>query len=207
MSRKRRAIHLPINWPSARTQLSGGVPYTVNNTASIPIDSLPVIGYYLELQASGGPLQWVYASFDAAPFSNDASKLGVPIASTTGRVLQLRQHDDHQHGRALERAGHRDGKLTSAPASSSSGPVITREGNGYGVPNATGGNLAWARRCRRTNPGYGSMKIGNYGAQQMLISFNNWNTGIPPYDVGIGNGSTSDTIMTILLHETPGITW
>ena len=61
---------------------SGGVPYTVDNTAAFPIGSFARIGYYLELQASGGPLQWVYASFDAAPFSTTASKLGVPIAST-----------------------------------------------------------------------------------------------------------------------------
>ena len=62
---------------------------------------------------------------------------------------------------------------TSAPASCSSGPVITAAGNGYGVPNATGG---WASATAGLgSPGYGSMKLATTGrAQQMLISFNDW---------------------------------
>jgi sialate O-acetylesterase len=74
---------LPI--PNTANYGSSAVPYSVDNSGSIPIGSFTRIAYYLELQTPGGPLQWVYASMDA--FTNDATKIGVPTLAS-GEVYQ-----------------------------------------------------------------------------------------------------------------------
>src|SRR5437868_671216 len=54
---------------------TASVPYSVNNAALVPDGSFKRVGYYLQIQTATGSLQWVYASFDAAPFSNQATKI------------------------------------------------------------------------------------------------------------------------------------
>ena len=172
--------------------LSGGVPYLVNNAATIPNGSFSRVGYYMEVQKSGGPLQWVYVSFDASDLSNSAGKLGVPIASTG----EFYHYNNGSQGSVtitnMDVASNVPGIVTGTDISTGVvqfWPSNYGNGNGYGVPNASAGQWGLADDGANTGQGYGSMKIGNYGAgaQQMLISFNDWNGGT--YDVGLGNGS------------------
>lgn len=71
-------FNIPVNslgWNSV------AVPYTVNNAASITTGSFSRVAYYLELVKADTTSDWVYVSFNAAGFTLDASKTGVP---TTG---------------------------------------------------------------------------------------------------------------------------
>ena len=174
--------------------LSGGVPYTVDNSASIVDGSFRRVGYYMELQKSGGPLQWVYASFDASDLSTQASKLGVPIASAG----EFYHYNDGSLGSVTITNMNVLSNVPGIVTGTNIGTGLVQfwpsgygNGNAYGVPNAIAGQWGLADDGANTSQGYGSMKIGNYGtaAQQMLLSFNNWNGGT--YDVGLGNGSVS----------------
>ena len=145
--------------------LSGGVPYTVNNAASIPNGSFSRVGYYMEVQQSGGPLQWVYVSFDASDLSTNASMLGVPIASTG----EFYHYNNGSQGSVtitnMNVASNVPGIVTGNNISTGLvqfWPSNYGNGNGYGVPNATAGQWGLADDGAGTGQGYGSMKIGNY---------------------------------------------
>ena len=57
------------------------IPYTVNNSGSVANGSFTRVAYYLELAGSTDPTRpngFVYVSFDAAGFTNNATNIGVP---------------------------------------------------------------------------------------------------------------------------------
>ena len=166
-----------------------GVPYSVNNAALIATGSFSRVGYYLELQQASGPLQWVYASFDAVPFQTNASMLGVPTVAT----------GEFYH---YDAAGVLPGQVRNMNVYSNVSGIVTGMGiatgsvqfwpsnysqaNDYGVPNASASAFDWGDGGANTGSGHSLMTIANYGASQMLISFGHWNianTG----SVGIGN--------------------
>ena len=172
--------------------LSGGVPYLVNNAATIPNGSFSRVGYYMEVQKSGGPLQWVYVSFDASDLSTNASMLGVPIASTG----EFYHYNNGSQGSVtitnMDVASNVPGIVTGTNISTGVvqfWPSNYGNGNGYGVPNATAASMGPRRRRGQHRPRlrFDEDRQLRRGAQQMLISFNDWNGGT--YDVGLGNGS------------------
>jgi autotransporter-associated beta strand protein len=167
---------------------ASSVPYSVNNAAVIPGGSFSRIGYYLELQQGTNPLQWVYVSFDAAPFATDASKLGVPNA-TSGELYhydaagllpgQVRNMNVYSNVPALVGAD-RTGVTTGSVEFWSTNYA---QANVYGVPGASGSTFDFGDQ---NTPGtYGSMQIHDYGLGRTLLAFNNWNGG--GGELGIGN--------------------
>jgi len=184
---------LPI--PSA-CNFTSSVPYSVDNSAIIPDGSFSRIGYYLELQQGTNPLQWVYVSFDAAPFATEANMLGVPNATSgivyhydaagllPGQVRNMNVSSNVPGLVGADRTGVTTGNVEFWPYNYSNG-------NAYGVPNAdAGGNrYDWGDTCA-FNSNYGSMQIHDYGLGATLFAFNHWNSGAG--NLGIGNRPTGD---------------
>ena len=64
--------------------------------------------------------------------------------------------------------------------------------NSANVPNASASTLDWGDSGGNTSAGYGSMQIANYGASQMLLSFNRWGGAGGNADIGIGNAPSGN---------------
>ncbi len=158
------------------------VPYSVNNAASIPNGSFTRVAYYMELNGS-----WVYASFDAAGFTNNASKTGVP---------NLASAEYYRYGNTT---------ISNMNVYSNVGSIVTGTGistgnvefwatnytnaNAFGVPGASG--TVYDFGDQDTAGTYGSMQVHNYGAAQTLFAYNNWNSNNTSC-LGIGNAPTGE---------------
>jgi len=167
-----------LSIPTSASFSSSGVPYSVDNSASISAGSFDRIAYYLELQSGNGPLQWVYVSVDS--FVDSAALIGVPT-SASGEFYQMYLSD-------MDVFSDVPGIVTGTGLSTGNiefWPSNYSQQNSGGVPNASSGSFDWGDGGANTSTGYGSMQIANYGSSQMLFSFNNWNSGTP--DLGIGN--------------------
>ena len=157
-----------------------GVPYSVDNHASIADGSFSRIAYYLELQTAGGNLMYAYASMDA--FTGDAGKIGVP---TTQSGAFFQQNVTNMN-------------VFSNVAGVTSGTGIatgniefwhTNYGaeNSNAVPGASNGSYDFGDRADGTS-NYGSMQIHNFGLQQSILDYNNWGGGTGnPGDLGLGS--------------------
>ncbi|HQL76427.1 MAG TPA: autotransporter-associated beta strand repeat-containing protein [Phycisphaerae bacterium] len=173
--------------PLPNSSINNSVPYSVNNAASILTGSFNRVGYYLELD-NGSGLQWVYASFDAAPFQTNASMLGVPISST----------GEFYH---YDAAGLLPGQVRNMNVFSNVAGIVTGTGittgnvefwaSNYGtanqflVPGASDGTFDFGDGGNpSTGNGHGSMQIHNYGAGQTLFAIDGFNQTL---QIGIGN--------------------
>ena len=191
-----------LNIPTFANYSNNNPVYAVDNSASIAAGSFNRIGYYMELQTASSPLYYMYVSFDAAPFATAANKLGVPTVNSgefyhygvTGSG-QVQNMDIVTNAPGISGLTYNASGIGTAMNLSSGlaqfWPGNYGNGNGYGVPYATGGQWGTADDNGGTGTGYGSMKLGSDGVgggpNSMLISFNNWGNGTP--GVGIGNGS------------------
>lgn len=160
------------------------VPYAANHSVAYPNGSFDRIAYFMQLDS-----QWVWVSMNA--FTSDAGRIGVPATLA------------HAQSR----------RVANLNVVSSSGITVT---NGSGIAS---GNLEfWPTNFGRETvaviPGgssttfdfndtyatfgtYGSMQIHNYGAQQTLFGFNNWNTTAAPSDLGLGTAATGEPDWTL----------
>ncbi|MCX6928549.1 MAG: hypothetical protein NT154_35870 [Verrucomicrobia bacterium] len=138
------------------------------------------IGYYLELQPSGGSLNYIWVSVDA--FTTDITQIGVPtLTSLNGVIFQ-------QPLTSMNVASSMAGIVTGTNLSGGSiefWPYNYAPANAAGVPNASDSLFDWGDTAA-TDGAYGSMQIANALASQELFCFNNWNGGSNP-DVGIGS--------------------
>ncbi len=177
--------------PLPNSNISSAVPYSVDNAASILSGSFSRVGYYLELD-NGSGLQWVYASFDAAPFQTNASMLGVPISST----------GEFYH---YDAAGLLPGQVRNMNVFSNVAGIVTGTGittgnvefwasnyaqaNQFLVPGASDGTFDFGDGGNPgTGSGHGSMQIHNYGAGQTLFAIDGFNQTL---QIGIGNQPVS----------------
>ena len=156
------------------------IPYTVDNHSSIATGSFTRIAYYLELQTATGPLQYAYVSMNA--FTTDASKIGVPSTST-GAFFQ-------QHVANMNVVSNVSGVVNGTGISTGNLEFWHYDygtANSAGVPGAS--NSAYDNGDQpANNANFGSMQIGNYGANQTILAYNDWgNREDPTSDVGIGN--------------------
>jgi sialate O-acetylesterase len=161
---------------------AGRVPYSVDNSASIPNSSFNRVGYMLQLQTASGTLQTVAVSMNA--FTNKASLLGVPTLSSGGLFNNV--------------------PVVGMIVMSNVAGVATGRGfstgyvqfwsNCYGN---IGGTYATGRDViNPTAPAcYGSMQIGN-GIGNTVFAYNAWDYGIFYSDLGIGNHATDNTDWT-----------
>ncbi len=159
---------------------AGMVPYSVNNSLAYTPGSFSRVGYYLELQGSSDatrPNGFVYVSFDAASFTTDPTKLGVPVVGTgiafNGNVTNMNVVSNVPGiTTGTNLAG---GKLEFWPSNYAVGA------NGVFDHDDTGFNATVA--------GHGSMQIHNTAVPQTLIGFSDWggNTPAAYVEIGIGN--------------------
>lgn len=179
------AYTLPI--PTAGGFNGSTVPYTVNNSAAIPVGSFDRVAYYLELQSTtvGSPLQYVYASMDA--FTDDARRIGVPHQS--GGFFQ-------QNVTGVNVASNVVGVNTGTNLSGFNLEFWRTNyapANSANVPNtsASTGNRNFDWGDQPTAGGYGSMQLHNHAASQPVFSFNRWGTNQSTIDLGIGVNPTT----------------
>jgi sialate O-acetylesterase len=146
------------------------------------------IAYVLEIEIQGNP-RWIYVSMDA--FTDDITQIGVPtVASKASFQQKVSQVDVLSNvqgvvtGKGLDTCNIEFWPNNYAPQNTAE------------VPNAS--NEAWDFGDQRRDPldGYGSMQVSNFGARQVLFSFNNWKSG-PRADLGIGNNPEGNLDWTL----------
>jgi hypothetical protein len=157
---------------------SAGANYDIDLHSYMPTFSR--IGYYLELQPSGGTLNYIWVSMDA--FTTDATQIGVPtFPSLNGAIFQqpvTRMTVVSSAPNIITGTNMDGGSLEFWPYGYS-------QPNAVGVPNASDTLFDWGDTAG-TDGNYGSMQIANGLASQELFCFNNWNGGNNP-DLGIGS--------------------
>jgi hypothetical protein len=168
---------LPIE-DQATYNITGSVPYSVDNSASItsPFDR---IAYYLELD-SGPGLYYAYASMDA--FTSDVSQIGLPISSIGASFQRLVSNMNvaSNSGGVTTGSGITTGNIEFWPRNYGTG-------NSSGVPGASGSVYDLGDEPVAGGD-YGSFQIHNYGAGETILSYNQWGGEAPEVngDVGIG---------------------
>ncbi len=197
--------------PSAADFRTHAVPYSVDNSASIPNNSFDRIGYYVGLTSNLGVLQWVSVSMDA--FTSSAGTIGVPTTAS-GEIYQqaVTGLNVFSNVGSLLTGTGLSGEIQFWPSCSSSA-------NSTGVLNATSA-FDWGDTRVPTSGGVacnnGAFQIADPAAKQMLFSYNGWNSGSGISDLGIGNENSSNpnwtfahnansysiTELQVLVHET-----
>jgi len=161
------------------------IPYTVNNSGSIPTGSFDRVAYYLQLDKPGGGSDWVYVSMNT--FTNRADKTGVPNTAS-GEFYNFMN---------MPSGWIANGKIFSNVAGIVTGTGINTinlefwpsnygQNNGYGVPGANGSTFDFGDGGAGTGNGHGSMQIHNYGTVQTLFAYNAWGQARTS-ELGIGN--------------------
>jgi sialate O-acetylesterase len=167
-------------------KLGKDVTYEADNPGGFagPFDR---VAYFLDLQKSGEPVRYVYASMDA--FTDDLKKTGLPTLASGARFQCSVGNLTVISNVAGIVAG------TSLP-----GGNIEFWPNNYGPPNTAtvpqATNDLWDfgdQMDGGTVDGYGSMQVHNHDAKQTVFAINNWKAGAGA-DIGIGNseGRTRD---------------
>lgn len=171
-----------LNIDNSDNYSSSNPAYLVNNSAAIASGSYTRVGYYMQLQpVGGGPTEYAYTSFDAAGFSYNADKLGVP---TVGSAEFYNQSVTN-----MNVVSDVPGIVTGT--SLGSGTVQFWPGNYAGDPNNSN-VFDYADTNGSPNAGYGHMEIGNTAAGQSIITFSNWGGNGGDNNVGIGNQPTNN---------------
>ena len=170
---------------SASFNFSNVGGYSIDNHTSIAANSFSRIGYYLELQKSGGPLQYAFVSMNA--FTGNAGQIGIP---TTGSGAFFQRNVANMN-------------VVSNVAGVVNGTGITTgslefwhtdytQANGAGVAGASNSTYDFGDTAVSTL-NYGSFQINNYGARQTIIGYNSWGgDNVGNSDLGIGNQATGN---------------
>jgi hypothetical protein len=170
-----------LNVPNQMNFSSTGVPYDIDNHGSV--GAFGRIGYFLQLQPTSGPLQWVWVSMNA--FTTDPTKIGVPTIQSGGFFQQF-----------LTNMNVRSSVSGVATGDALGGGNIEfwwanyGKSNGNNVPGASATLYDFGDSASSTDPvGYGSMQVHNWAAGQTIFAFNDWNDSTSVCDLGIGNYS------------------
>jgi len=164
-----------LNIPNNPVYTGLPVPYAIDLHSNISTFSR--VAYYLELQVSNRPLNFIWVSLDA--LTNDVTKIGVPTLGSRA---------------AFQQPVSRLNVLSSQPGivngTHLAGGNIEFWPNNYtadntaNVPNANGLTFDWGDS--RSPGNYGSMQIHNHDAGQVLFAFNRWGGAGGRADLGIG---------------------
>lgn len=185
----------------------GGVPYTVDNTPLVQPGSFDRVGYYLELQPTGGgPLQYAYVSMDA--FTTDPTKVGIPAsdASATFQRNVSNMNVVSNVGTITTGTNIQTGNIEFWP-NNFSGANGRAAVDGGPVPNA-GAGFDFGDTITTPANGHGSFQIHNYDldgagsgtAGQTIMAINDWggtNAG-GNIEIGIGNNTAGNADWTLV---------
>lgn len=155
---------------------SAAIPYSINNSATLP-SGFTRIAYYLELNNAGGTnLQYAYVSFDVQPTLANANDLGVPANNVTngsgfqGRLALANMRVFSNASGATNGSFATGGVMEFWPSNYSQGTngVFDYDDNGFG-----------------TGSGHGSMQLHNASLAQTLFAYNAWGT-VRDSEMGVG---------------------
>lgn len=148
------------------------------------------VAYCLELQKPGQARQYVFVSMDA--FTDDASKVGIPTLKSGAKFMQQVSN--------LTVRSNVEG-LTDC-SNSEGGNIEFWPGNyaaenTQNIPGANPAKYDFGDVGSNQIPGYGSMQIHHWKAQQTVFAINHWGTP-GAVDIGIGSstGKTADWTFT-----------
>jgi len=165
-----------LDIPDAPGYLNG---VTYDEDRSATVSNFMRIAYYLELQPTNGPLDYVWVSMDR--FTTNVTRIGVPTVPS-GAVFQQ--------------------PVTNMTVNSSVAGITIGTNliggniefwpNNYSAPNAAdvpnAGDATYDFGDLRSSGGsYGSMQVHNHEAQEVLFAFNRWGGNGATACVGIGN--------------------
>jgi lysophospholipase L1-like esterase len=164
-----------------RPVYSGAAAYTVD--LHDHVTNFTRVAYYMELQASNGPVQYVWVAMD--PFTNVSSAIGIPTVSSGAVFQQPVTNLDVKSSEAAITAG-----TALSGGNLEFWPWNYNATNAASVPNAVTTLYDWGDQMATSSGSYGSMQVHNHDASQVLLAFNHWggSVGTSYADVGIGNG-------------------
>ncbi|MDA3923971.1 MAG: GDSL-type esterase/lipase family protein [Kiritimatiellae bacterium] len=169
-----------LDLPNQANYINDSVPYNVDISGKvIPFSR---VAYYLELQKTGGGMQYLWVSMDA--FTTQANKLGIPTFSSGAVHQQILTNMNIFCNVA--------GVDTGTDIDTGNIEFWPWDYSGYNaktIPNASGSTYDFGDQCKYTG-NYGCMQVHNHGASDVLFAINHWNTG-STLQVGIGNNPTA----------------
>jgi sialate O-acetylesterase len=159
-------------------RLGPEIRYNVDRSGSFT-GGFDRVAYFLELQKSGGSLDYMYVSMDA--FTDDVKKVGIP-ALASGAVFQVdvKRLNVMSNVRGIEVGEGLDGGNIEF------WPNNYGQNNAMSVPNASSGAYDFGDEMAFPPEGYGCMQVHNHAARQTLFAINQWRSG-GGADLGIGN--------------------
>jgi lysophospholipase L1-like esterase len=157
---------------------TNGIVYNQDHRAEV--GGFTRIAYYLELQPSGGALDFLWVSMDA--FTTNVNLIGVPTAASGAVFQRPVSHMNVASSVASIVCGTNFAGGNIEFWCSNSSPA-----NVAGVANATSTAYDWGDN---PSPGrYGCMQVHNHAASQVLFAFNRWGGAGGVADLGVGNRS------------------
>ncbi len=164
-----------------RPVYSGAAAYTVD--LHDQVTNFTRVAYYLELQASNGPVRYVWVAMD--PFTNASSAIGVPTLSS-GAIFQ-------QPVTNMDVQSSEDSIVTGTGLSGGNIEFWPRNYNSTNAASVAGASTTlydWGDQMATGSGNYGCLQVHNHDASQVLLAFNHWggSVGTSYADVGIGNG-------------------
>jgi hypothetical protein len=168
-----------LDAPNAATFNTSGVPYSINNSASV-LNQPNRVAYYVEL-SDGNTSKWVWTSMDN--FANTVAGLGVPNPSSNN--VSLHQNVNNLSVYASPNAG-----LVTGPNQGSGRIEMWYTDyarlNSDGVPGGDDNTYDFADQPVTTGS-YGSFQVHNLVTQQTVFGYSNWGNTTVDSDLGIGN--------------------
>lgn len=143
------------------------------------------VGYLLELQKDGGPLQFAWASFDAV--TTDLTKIALPTYASGARFQQPVKNlvvtsnvNGVKNGQFAE-----GGNIEFWPYNYS--PANIPE-----VPGASSAAFDFGDQIGEGPEGYGCLQIHNAALKQTVLAINHFVMGDAGADLGIGNSTSAN---------------
>jgi len=155
----------------------GNPSYSVSNTNLGPFDR---VAYYLELQQSNGPFQFIWVSM--SPFTTNVTQIGVPTDNSGASFQQPLTNMNvlSPVPGIVNGTGLSGGNMEFWPGNYD-------QINSAVVPNGSFTAFDWGDRITTSGFGYGSMQLHINAASQVLLAFNHWSAAGGVVDLGIGN--------------------
>ncbi|HZE99923.1 MAG TPA: hypothetical protein VE981_23145 [Planctomycetota bacterium] len=165
------------------SKLRKPVQYDADHRAEVkrPFDR---IGYAVELQKSGGPMQYVFVSMDA--FTDDVGKIGIPDVASGARFQQkVTSMNIHSNVEGVTTGIRVDGGNIEF------WPNNYAPQNQAGIPGASDGAFDFGDAITQPVDGYGSMQVHHFKSGQTIFAINDWGAGNGA-EMGIGNSKTGN---------------
>ncbi|MCK6488009.1 MAG: sialate O-acetylesterase [Planctomycetes bacterium] len=159
-------------------RLGHDIAYDLDDSAKV--GAFDRVGYLLELQGEGRPVQYAWASMDA--FTKDVKQIGIPtIASGASFQVAVANLVVDSNAPGLSSGSFPAGNIEFWPNNYA-------EGNAGNVAGASDTVFDFGDRIGEPKDGYGSMQVHQTAGKQTVFALNHWGAG-GSADLGIGNST------------------